>query len=293
MSNRFSAFSRYHPVPLFLYFISVLVITMFSYNPVYPILSLMGAASFQICTIRHGLSKSLLHGFVAIILITAVNPLFSHNGATPLLFINGKAITLEAIIFGAVSAMIIVSVIGWCKILNRCFGSDKFLYLFGRIIPKLSLIISMSMKLIPDFSRKYKDMHDLQKAMSPQKNQNWIDGIKTACAVFSALITRALENSADTALSMKARGYGSARRTSFSVYRFHSRDGLLLSGVLLTAIVSAVTGACGAFSTQYYPEFSLCPVSTFSVLGCAAFALLCFIPTVIELKENIKWNYSI
>ena len=136
-------------------------------------------------------------------------------------------------------------------------------------------------------------MHDLQKAMSPQKNQNWIDGIKTACAVFSALITRALENSADTALSMKARGYGSARRTSFSVYRFHSRDGLLLSGVLLTAIVSAVTGACGAFSTQYYPEFSLCPVSTFSVLGCAAFALLCFIPTVIELKENIKWNYSI
>lgn len=40
--------------------------------------------------------------YVSMFLLVAVtNPLFSHNGVTPLFYLNGNPVTLEAFVYGA------------------------------------------------------------------------------------------------------------------------------------------------------------------------------------------------
>lgn len=78
--------------------------------------------------------------YVPLFLMVAVtNPLFSHNGVTPLFFLNGNPVTLEAFIYGIAIAVMVIAIIMWCKCCSEVMTSDKLLYLFGRVIPKLSL----------------------------------------------------------------------------------------------------------------------------------------------------------
>ena len=45
----------------------------------------------------------------------------------------------------------LASVVLWFSSYNEVMTSDKFVYLFGRVIPALSLVLSMSLRFIPKF----------------------------------------------------------------------------------------------------------------------------------------------
>ena len=103
------------------------------------------------------------------------------------------------------------------------------------------------------------------------------------------MLTWALENSVDTADSMKARGFGSKGRTSFSLYRFSLRDGAVLA-FLLCCIALTVWGlACGGAQAYYFPGlvFSWTIPGIFSMAG---YALLCLTPVLYSLLEVIRWH---
>lgn len=87
------------------------------------------------------------------LLVAVTNPLFSHNGVTPLFYLNGNPVTLEAFVYGAAIAVMVVGVMLWCRCYSAVMTSDKFLYLFGRAIPKLALVLSMALRFIPMFKR--------------------------------------------------------------------------------------------------------------------------------------------
>lgn len=99
------------------------------------------------------------------LLVAVTNPLFSHNGVTPLFFMNGNPVTLEAVVYGVFISVMVVGVLFWCKCYNEIMTEDKFLYLFGRIIPKMSLVLSMALRFVPMFKRQMKNVSRAQKAM--------------------------------------------------------------------------------------------------------------------------------
>ena len=75
-----------------------------------------------------------------LMLISAlINPAFNHEGVTVIAYLpSGNPLTLESVLYGIVAASMVATVICWFSCFNKIMTSDKFIYLFGRIIPSLS-----------------------------------------------------------------------------------------------------------------------------------------------------------
>jgi len=282
-----NAFSSYHPEVLMLYFVTVVTLSMLSMNPIFLAIALFGAMCYFASL--EGIKKfltSICFYFPMFILIAVTNPLFSHNGETILFFLNDNPVTFEAIIYGMAIALLIIAVMYWFKCYNNVMTTDKFVYLFGRVIPKLSLILSMALRFTPLFKEQIKKISKAQKTMGLYSSKSISDKVMGGMRVFSALLTWSLENAIDTADSMRARGYGLPGRTSFSLFTFAKRDFIMLSGIIITLIAVLIDIPKG-FS--YYPVISAIDMR-FSYF---ALAVLMFIPFLTEVKENLKWKYLI
>lgn len=200
------AFANYHPAVLLLYFLSVLLVGMFVTNPVLQLTMLLGAVLF--CLMLPHRSGGAGFYVPMFLLVAVTNPLFSHNGVTPLFYLNGNPVTLEAFVYGAAIAVMVVGVMLWCACYSAVMTSDKFLCLFGRVIPKLALVLSMALRFIPMFKRQMHKVNRAQKAMGLYGSKSLVDKGRSALRVFLTMISWSLENAIDTAASMKARGYG-------------------------------------------------------------------------------------
>lgn len=269
----------------------VIMITMFINNPVIFVLSIAGAVSFFIIQSKNHFFKELLLYMALFIAITIANPLFTHNGRTILFFLNGMAITYEAIIYGVFIAIMMIAVLYWFKCFTKIMTSDKMLYLFGRAIPKLSVILSMVIRFLPLFRKQIIKVSKSQTAMGLYSNGNYIDNTKGAMRVFSIMVTWSLENAIETADSMRARGYGFKGRTQFSIFRFRLQDALLLIISILLAAFTMTGIISGATDYSYYPVLSDISISIKAFVAYIAYGILAFIPFIIEAKENIKWTF--
>jgi energy-coupling factor transporter transmembrane protein EcfT len=90
--------------------------------------------------------------------------------------------------------------------------SDKFVYLFGRIIPSMSLLLSMTLRFVPRFIAQIKVVSNAQKCVGRDaSNGGVVQRVRNAITILSIMVTWALENAIETADSMKSRGYGLRR----------------------------------------------------------------------------------
>ena len=286
------AFSNFHPLVLFFYFISVLLLTMFTLHPVLLFFSLLGAVLFaSMLETPRAVLVSLGFYVPMFLLIAVTNPLFSHNGVTPLFFMNDNPVTLEAILYGAAAAGMVISVMYWCRCYNTVVTSDKFLYLFGKLIPKLSLILSMALRFVPLFTAQVKKISRIQKTMGLYSSESKVDRLRGGFRVFSAIVTWSLENAVDTAASMQARGYGLPGRSNYSIYRFTPRDGAAL-GILAVLLGGSLWGMkTKVLEFSYYPRVAALSLTPVVLAGYAVVSALMFLPFLIEVKENLVWNY--
>lgn len=285
-----NSFSNFHPLVLFLYFCGVVLVTMLSLNPVIIAFSAFGAILFLFGIKAKGLGKALLFYLVFFVIIALSNPIFVHSGMTALFFINGNAITLEAIFYGVSAGLMLCSVMLWCRGLSEVFTSDKVLYLFGRLSPKIAVIISMSLRFVPDFKRQLKRIHESQKTLGLYSGENFSDRLMGGFRVISALITWAIENAVETSQSMTARGFSLHGKTSFSLFCFTLDDGVFLSLSAL-ALSGAIVGITALSpETTYYPIFSGVDFSSPSVLTYSFSALLFLLPSILEAKESLRWK---
>ena len=96
-----------------------------------------------------------------------LNPMFNHYGVTPLLYIesSGNWVTLEAMVYGIVLGCVLFIMILWFSCYNQIMTSDKFIYLFGRIIPAMSLMLSMALRFVPHFMAQLKVIRNGQKCV--------------------------------------------------------------------------------------------------------------------------------
>lgn len=90
---------------------------------------------------------------------------------------------------------------------------------------------------------------------------------------------------------MKARGYGHPGRTSFSLFRFRTRDGILLAvfGGLAAAIFTCFSA--GGYSFFYYPYVMKLVIGWKEGISAVMILVFFCIPGIIELEEKRKWSY--
>ncbi|MHB8961655.1 MAG: energy-coupling factor transporter transmembrane component T [Saccharofermentanales bacterium] len=286
------SFSAYHPAVLMAYFIAVIAITMFAGHPVMLVLALAGG--FSLSLVIEEFKKTLKNfAFASLffLLIAFSNPLFSHRGVTVLFFLNDNPVTLESFYYGMGVGAMVVGVMYWFRNYTAIMTTEKFLFLFGRIMPRLTLIFSMVIRFIPLFTNQIKKVSDSQKALGGFSEEGYLARIRSGISVFSVMVTWSLEMAVETSDSMKSRGYGVRRRSSFSIYRFAGSDLLML--IVIAGITVFVLYGMSEDSLffAYYPAMTAFGTDLTAIAAYAAFAALVFLPSIIEMKEIIRWKY--
>lgn len=279
------------PFAAFLYFAAVIGICMFCRDPIISTVSLLFSVAFYF--VRGGRGSALGHvlSFAFLVVLTVINPFFYHNGATVLFFFGNSAVTLEALIYGACSAEAVVSVIYWFRSFSEIMTEDKLLCVFGTLSPKLSLMLSMVLRFVPMFARRTKQVNGAQKVLGLYKEDNVIDSVRGGARVFSGVAGWALEGGITTADSMEARGYGTGRRTSFSLYGLHRSDVVF---IVITAVIFAfsVAGLIVSEDFVFYPKITV-PTGAWSVISYALYGALCAVSIICQIAEELKWKLSL
>lgn len=287
-----SGFGSFHPAVLFSYYILAVCFSMVSMHPVIIGASLMGGLLLfgALNGIRKLLSE-LGFFFVLFLLMSVTNPLFIHNGETLLFFVNDNPITLEAVIYGSMSSLMLVGVLLLCRCYSAILTTDKFLYLFGKLIPKLGLILSMAFRFIPLFKIQIRKIHQAQKTMGLYATDSITDKVGGSLRIFDSLVSWSMENSIDTADAMKARGYGLHGRTNFSLFCFRRRDRILM-GVMAGLTIGIMVGFFwGCYDFYYYPYVAEIKWDVFSVLLYAVVTVFMYLPGILEIREQLVWKY--
>ena len=86
----------------------------------------------------------------------------------------------------------------------------------------------MAVRNLALFRAQMHKIQTSQRALGLYREGHLIDDLRGGLRVFSILLTWALENGIITANSMEARGYGGGKRSSFTYFRWHTADVMLL-----------------------------------------------------------------
>ena len=285
-------FSGYHPVINFVYFTVVLLFSMFFMHPVYLLVSLFCAIAYGIyLNGAKAIRFTLMYMLPLLVLTALVNPAFNHEGATILTYLpSGNPLTLESIVYGLGAALLLIAVISWFSCYNKVMTSDKFIYLFGRVIPALSLVLSMSLRFVPKFKAQFRAVSNAQRCVGRDVSDGSLfRRMKNGVTILSIMVTWSLENAIETADSMKSRGYGLPGRTAFSIYRFDKRDGAALLYLLLASGYVLLGNVLGALQWRYFPTIKGVEMGIYPLSVLLVFLSLCLFPLVLNLAADRKW----
>ena len=278
------AFSGYHPAVNFIFFLSVLGFGVVILHPAFLITGIVGALSYYL--LLHG-TKGLKRIALMLPLFLAVallNPLVNRDGVTILFQVFGIPYTLEALVYGMVLGGMFLTMTLWFSCYSQVLTGDKVTSLFGNLLPSLSLLLVMIFRMVPNLIRKGKQITGARQSIGKE-----MAGTTEAMTVLGCLTTWALEGSIVTADSMRSRGYGTAKRTSFMIYRMTSRDWGLFSAVLLLSGALIAVIAAGHTTATFTPEWYLAPISP---IGLLLYGFLSLIPTLLHLQEALVWHIS-
>ncbi len=286
-------FKTYHPIVRFVYFVLVIGFSCFFMHPVSLSISLLCSFTYLLLLKgRDALKFALTILLPMAVIMTIINPLFNHQGTTIITYLpEGNPLTFESAVYGLSASAMIISVICCFSCFNEVMTSDALMYLFGRIIPSLSLIFSMTLRFIPKFLKDFKDITKTQKCQGiAVPSGSILQRAKSGLTILSIGITKALENSVETSDSMKARGYGLPGRTSFSIFTFTKKDAISLIYFLLLGAYVLLGAITGGMDYTYFPSIAGSKLTAFSISVFASYFALCVYPVITELWEVIRWK---
>jgi energy-coupling factor transport system permease protein len=288
------AFAALHPGSCYLFFGFAVIFTVIFMHPVVLVLSFTSATVYAIYLGRTKAARFTCAFLLPVMIVAAaLNPAFNHRGVTILFYLwTGNPVTAESLLYGVAAALMIGSVIQWFYCYNAVMSSDKILWLFGRIIPTLALIISMTLRLIPRYTAQAKRIASAQQGLGRDiTSGNLFTRARNGMSILSIMATWALENAVDTADSMASRGYGVAQRTSYSNYRFKHRDFRVFVFFVLTAAICSVLVVFDVVGVSYFPHFLLQGILPAQIVLCLLWAALCIFPLVLDLVEEVAWRF--
>ena len=248
-------------------------------------------------------------------LIFIMNPLFVHKGVSVLMMIGDTQITKEAFAYGACSALMTGSVIMWFYCYGLVMTSDRFMAVFGRHAPATSLVFSMVLRFIPRLTVQAHRTREAQWGFFTEGNGNMTgdhrrtsldERIRQGIENTSVLTTWALENSIETADSMRSRGYGISKergmsedqpgktgrsiRTNYSGYKIHSKDSLLLCVLALISTAVIWAKASGTLYFTAYPVIMSAKLTGRLAAAVVIYTIFCCLPAMLAAHETLMWK---
>ena len=175
-----SGFKGYHPLVNVLFFISIIAFGMLLRHPVYLVISFISSTAYYLKLSGKDGRKTVFRFLLPMLLfVVIINSFFNHYGVTTLFILpSGNNFTFEALVMGIVSGITVVSVIQWFFCCNEVVTEDKFMHIFGRILPKGALVVSMILRFVPLYRRRYKEILQARKCMGLNGTDSFICKMK-------------------------------------------------------------------------------------------------------------------
>ena len=285
-------FERCHPAVNFIYFAGVIAGTIAFQHPIFLVISFVCAFLYSIK--RNGW-KALVFNTVLLPLIVAFALYYSsyhHFGVTVLQRnMIGNNMTLEALVYGCVLGVVVAGVLMWFSCVFSVFTTDKAVYLFGKVSPRLSLFLAIALRMIPRIKKEAKKINTAQKGIGRGSDQGgFFRRLGNGIHIFSMLITWTIESLATASESMRSRGSCLRGRKAFSIYRFDSRDRAYVVGMFLCLTLTAMAVLLKQTNIFYDPRIIMTPVTALSYLFYAGYGVFCLMPLGLELWTQYRFR---
>lgn len=285
-------FDSYHPMINLIYFAAAITCTICFKHPIF--LAISGICAFLYSVKLGGIKMLLLN--LAFLLMAFGYALryasYEHFGVTVLTFnMIGNQITLESLVFGFVKGMIFSTVCMWLCCIFMLITSDKIVYLFGRISPKLSLFLSILLRTVPRVKVRAKRIEISREGIGRGIVQgNLWEKFLHLLSLISILVTWTLEDFVESSNSMKSRGYTLRGRTAFSIYRFDNRDRSLVI-VFFRCLTVIGMGVLFDQTTMYFdPMLIINPITGISYVFYIAYAFFLLLPLGLQIVG--EWRFK-
>lgn len=288
-----TGFRGAHPVSTLLFYAVIFIVSLTAAHPLTLLTSLSCAFMYDL-KLR---GKNAVSFFIKVILPLTLlcalfNGFFNHSGNTVLFPLPaGKSFTLEAVVYGLIFALRADCMLIWLFSFNEVVTNDKIIFLFGRISPRIALILSMSLRFIPLLSEHSQDILMAEKGIgNATASKSLIKRMQSTSKRLSILISWSLERGMDTQHSMLARGYGLPHRTSYNNYTLRVRDMLLIAFSLLSAAAFFITQ--DTLTALYNPAIIIPFPGIKETAVSLIIALLMLSPLITDISEEKKWSIS-
>ena len=285
------AFSKRHPAVNFAFFLGAIGCAVVIQHPAYLAVGITSGICYYL--LLHGRKgvRNILAMLPIFLILTLANPLFNTYGERVLFYCFGRPYTLEALLYGLAIGGIFLEMLLWFGCYNAVLTSDKFTALFGNLIPALSLLLVMVLRLIPNLTRKAAQIAGARKSIGKgaAEGDTNREKLEDGMSILGALTSWALEGSVVTADSMRSRGYGTSKRTSFMIYRMTGLDFGLLAALAVLFLLAVFVGDKTA---NFTPTMDIAKIDGWNSLGLVAYAAFLLLPTALHIKEAIQWHIS-
>ncbi|WP_053367527.1 energy-coupling factor transporter transmembrane component T [Bacillus sp. FJAT-27245] len=286
--------NRLHPLTAFGYYAGALAMLLMFQHPVFLfagfiLLLLVNFVQDRCRNLRRWLFFILTSG----LLLFAVNPLFNERGRHILFEWGSHRITLEAVILGGMASLSVMGIIALFVSYNEIMALNKLLFLFSKTMPQFAVLLMLTLRFIPLMRVRLGEIAAVQASKGITVASGTVrERAKNGMLYIQALLVFSLEEAIQTADSMKARGYGTGRRSAYHYFRFRRQDWLSFC-VLVSAFCFAVYGRIKGWGMlAVYPIMEGAGLSG-AETGLLA-AVICFVgfPAIIELKGAFRWHTS-
>lgn len=283
-----------HPIISMSYYLGLLFLAMVFTQPVIILTVLFLLLMLNRLQGNGGKVKKMFkQSWLLLLAIIIINGLLNHRGNHFMFYLGANPITLEALLYGFLMALVYLNIMLIFISYNQVITAHKFLYLFSRISPQLTLLTMITIRFVPLFLRRLTAITRVQKTRGVQvENGKLRERAKNGMKLVQILLICSLEEALQTVDSMEARGYGVSKRTSYLRYFMEVRDWLLgiIGGLLLISIISWKVMGVGDYNV--YTTFTNWRFTTLNEWLLLIFiGVFIGIPLFLEGREMIWWHW--
>ena len=287
-------FELCHPAVNFIYFSSVIAGMIFFQHPVFLLIS-YGCAF--VYSVKRNKWKALVFNLLMIPLIIAYGLYYSsynHFGLTVITQnMIGNKLTVESLVYGMVLGGVITGVMIWFSCVYSIFTTDKVVYLFGRVSPRLSLFLAITLRMVPRVKKEAIRINRAQQGIGRGINQGSVwRRMGNGLRIFSMLLTWLIDSLTTCSESMQNRGSTLRGRTAFSIYRFDNRDRAYVITLFAFLTVTMMGVMLQQTNITYDPQIVMNPITPMSWAFFGGYGALCLMPLALDCWTEYTFRRS-
>lgn len=276
-------FSNFNPKVCFLFFVFTVLLILLNFNPIFLCVSLLSGVIYNAMLQGKKTFKTFFTFLLPFTLLVGIfNMAFTSYGVDILFSISNKNFTAEGLSYGLCQGVMFSSVIVWLSSYSYVLSSDKFMSVFSKLAPNLTLVLTITLSFIPRLRKNAQEINDARLNVNTNQSK-----FKKSLDNFSSLVSMTLEESIEVSDTMRARNFNSSRKP-YSKYRFNLDDGIVLLVLLALSISCIVLNSLDKAEFIFDPEIKML---SFSPIFLILYTIYMFLPVIINISEGIKWHF--